>query len=646
MWRHKLFISRDFATNKLPFAVVDNSLIFLIFLITGLPRRFAPRNDSAKVFALNFPHRHCEERSDVAIQKFKLQMIANIGFAALLLSLVISALQPVFSFIFPKNKIADHLLFLKISASAVFLLSAFSFFSLIFCHVISDFSVANVYQNSHSLKPLIYKISGTWGNHEGSMLMLLCFLNFYSLAFAFLSKINDRQKIITLSSQSIVSFGVSAFIAFTSNPFLQLFPIPLEGLGLNPLLQDIGLAMHPPMLYTGYIGFSLIFSIAIAGLLTEKFDKELAIKMRPWLMFSWSFLTLGIGLGSWWAYRELGWGGFWFWDPVENVSLMPWLSATALLHSVAMLGKNNNFKIWSSFLSILVFTFCLLGIFLVRSGIVTSVHSFANDPQRGIFIIILLLIISGTGFLIFFFKSVKLNSFHDQKFSVLSRNGMILINNFLLCLALFIVALGTLYPLILQLFFDSSVSIGPAYYNKLFAPIALIILCLMIFVPSVRLSKFSSSSMALAHIGIFIVIISIALVALFSKTKELNMKFGDKTKIAGYEIEFKDTEYLAGKNYLARQGNFLISKNNQPLTILKPQSRYYPENDQTTTEADIKYFIFADLYLVMGGKDEAENYAVRIYHKPFMSFIWLGCLIIFLGGIFSIVPKSRTKNLI
>ncbi len=570
-------------------------------------------------------------------------MAANFGFTALLLALVICFIGAFCGFfVFVKNKKIDLKIF-KLFSAAAFSLSAIAFLCLIYCYIISDFSIANVYQNSHSLKPLIYKISGTWGNHEGSMLMLLCILNLYSCAFAFLSKIDQQQKIITLATQSFISLGITAFIAFTSNPFLKIFPAPKEGLGLNPILQDIGLAMHPPMLYTGYIGFSLIFSIAIAALLTGKVDRELASKMKPWLMFTWSFLTLGIGLGSWWAYRELGWGGFWFWDPVENVSLMPWLCGTALLHSVSMLAKNNNFKIWSCFLAILAFVFCLLGIFLVRSGIVTSVHSFANDPARGIFIIGLLLIIGGAGFLIFFFKALKIKTIQNN-FSIFSKSGMILINNFLLCLALFIVALGTLYPLILQLFFDSSISIGPTYYNKLFAPIAIAALCLMVLVPSIRLNKFSSKSMLLAHIGIFVVIIAISLTAIFSKTTELNMKFGDKTKISGYEIEFQNVEYLAGKNYLARQGNFLISENNQQVTILKPQSRYYPESEQTTTESSIKHFVFSDLYLVIGAKDQAENYAVRIYHKPFMSFIWLGCLLVFVGGMLSIL-KVGLKQL-
>ncbi len=571
-------------------------------------------------------------------------MLPNIGFTSLLLVLILSIFQPILSFfIYKKNKEYSVSL-LKVLSSATFVLCAISFLCLIISYVNSDFSVVNVYQNSHSLKPLIYKISGAWGNHEGSMLMLLCILNFYGVAFAFLSRIDSEQKIITLAVQSIIIFGFTAFIVFTSNPFLKIFPIPSEGLGLNPILQDIGLAMHPPMLYTGYIGFSLIFSIAIAALISEKVDSDFAKYMKPWLMFSWSFLTLGIGMGSWWAYRELGWGGFWFWDPVENVSLMPWLCATALVHSATMLAKNNQFKIWSCFLSILAFVFCLLGIFLVRSGIITSVHSFANDPRRGIFIIILLLIIGGAGFLVFFFKSLKIKTYPDHP-SITSRSGMISINNFLMCLALFIVALGTLYPLILQLFFDTSISIGPSYYNKLFAPIAAVLLCLMIFIPSVRLNRFSSKSMCLAHIGIIVVICAIAATTILSKTKELNMKFGDKTNISGYEIEFENIEYSKGKNYLIRQGNFVVSKKGELLAKLHPQTRYYPENDQITTEADIKYFVFSDLYLVIGGKDEdkkgVEKYAVRIYHKPFMSFIWLGCLLIFIGGIWSIINRGR-----
>jgi cytochrome c-type biogenesis protein CcmF len=573
-------------------------------------------------------------------------MIPNIGFTALLLALIISLLQPIFSFVFLRksqiNNYQWHLNLIKFSSSAIFSLCAISFLLLVYCNIVSDFSVSNVYQNSHTLKPLIYKISGTWGNHEGSMLMLICILNFYSLAFAFLSKIDYRQKIITISCQSLISLGIIAFSVFTSNPFLKIFPTPKEGLGLNPILQDIGLAMHPPMLYVGYIGFSLIFSMAIAGLLTKKIDKEFAGFLKPWLMFSWSFLTLGIGLGSWWAYRELGWGGFWFWDPVENVSLMPWLCATALVHSITMLGKSGNFRIWSCFLAILSFVFCLLGIFLVRSGILTSVHSFANDPSRGVFIIMLLLIIGGAGFLVFFFQSLKLKTY-PANFSLSSKNGMVLINNFLMCLLLFIVALGTLYPLILQLFFDSNISIGANYYNKLFSPIAIVLLCLMTFVPSVRLNKFSSKSMLLGHLGIFIIIFAIALNAIFSKTLEINIKPQEKIDFLGYKIEFKELEYLAGKNYLARQGNFEITKNNKKITTLKPQTRYYPESDQTTTEADIKYFILADLYLVMGGKDSQDNYAIRVYYKPFMSFIWLGCFMIFTSGIMSIKNRLKIK---
>lgn len=578
-------------------------------------------------------------------------MIPNLGFTALLLILIISAFSPVGSFYYLKKDLTTdlHLQLLKYSATINFALSLVALLSLIYCYVTSDFSVLNVYQNSHTLKPLIYKISGTWGNHEGSMLLLITVLNFYSCAFAFLAKINSRQissrqKIITLNVQSLINFGITAFVVFTSNPFLKIFPVPIDGLGLNPVLQDIGLAMHPPMLYTGYIGFSLIFSLTIAALLTEKIDKEFASGMKPWLMFSWSFLTLGIGLGSWWAYRELGWGGFWFWDPVENISLMPWLCTTALLHSIAMLKKTNNFKIWSCFLSILTWVFCLLGIFLVRSGIVTSVHSFASDPSRGIFIILLLLLIGGGGFLTFFIKANKLSTF-NQSFVLFSRPGMILINNFILCLALFVVALGTIYPLIVQLFFDSSITIGPIYYQKLFTPLTVVMMTLMIFVPQVRLNKFSSVPMLLAHLGIMIIVVAIVLTSLFSNNKELNMKLTDQTQIANYDVEFKNMEYVAGKNYLARQAVFIITKNHQSITELKPQSRYYPVSDQTTSEAAIKHFIFADLYIVIGAKDDQDNYAIRIYYKPFISFIWLGCLMIFGAGIYSIINNYKKVKL-
>jgi cytochrome c-type biogenesis protein CcmF len=626
-------------------------------------------------------------------------MAPEIGFGFLLLALIISFCQPVLSFYYTQKNI-NTLKLAQFSTIAVAASCALSMLCLIYSYVISDFSVLNVFLNSHHLKPLIYKISGSWGNHEGSIILLTTFLSFYTLAFAYLSNSSKKTRII--SCKSLIIFCILSFIIFTSNPFIRLFPIPNSGLGLNPVLQDIGLAIHPPMLYTGYIGFSLIFSLAVSALLNKKIDKEFARDLKPWLMFSWAFLTLGIGLGSWWAYRELGWGGFWFWDPVENVSLMPWLCATALLHCVTILKKTGNFRLWTCFLSILSFVFCLLGIFLVRSGILTSIHSFANDSKRGIFIILLLLMIGGSGFLIFSIQSLKIKII-KKDFALFSKSGLVLLNNFLLCMALFIVVLGTLYPLILQLVSEDSISIGPNYYQKLLAPVTAIILFLMILAPYLKLShliklnkKFylkialilaisclpvlffintktkilsalilflafaviisgmiylwnrkhknnltiSAINMIIGHTGIALIIIGIAATSILAQTRELNMKIGDEIEFADYKIKFNDLDYNAGKNYLARIGIFTISRA-QTSFLLAPETRYYPISDQNTTEAAIKHKIFSDLYLVIGNKDQNENFAVRIYYKPFISLLWLGCFMLFCSGIISLFNKKN-----
>ena len=396
-------------------------------------------------------------------------MAPIIGFALLLLVFSICIFLPVFNFWSLRK--TSHLDYLnKISLFLIgtaFFCAAFSQLSLIYSFLISDYSVSNVYNNSHHLKPFIYKISGSWGNHEGSMLLLISILSGYSFAFQLFSKIDSKTKLVITSSQSAIIALLAAFTAFTSNPFERIFPTPTEGLGLNPLLQDIGLALHPPMLYTGYIGFSLIFSFAIAGLLVERVDQKFAQFLKSWLFFSYGFLTLGIGLGSWWAYRELGWGGYWFWDPVENISLMPWIAATALIHSVKLLEKKEIFKIWTVFLAILTFILCLLGIFLVRSGILTSVHSFAIDAKRGFFVIALIILIGGAGLLILGAKMHKLEG-EKEKIFFWSKIGAILINNYFLVIALFIVLLGTIYPIFSRGFFDQFISIGPDYYNKVF----------------------------------------------------------------------------------------------------------------------------------------------------------------------------------
>lgn len=633
-------------------------------------------------------------------------MAPTIGFGFLLLVFSIGVFLPFFNFV-SLNKVSapDHLMknielerISKILIFIIFLCALFSQVSLIFSFVISDYSVSNVYQNSHHLKPLIYKISGAWGNHEGSMLLLISILSAYSLAFAILSKIPPQKKVIIISSQAFIIAAFAAFTAFTSNPFARIFPAPQSGLGLNPLLQDIGLALHPPMLYTGYIGFSLVFSFALAGLILEKIDDRFAYYLKSWLFFSWGFLSLGIGLGSWWAYRELGWGGYWFWDPVENISLMPWLAATALIHCLMALEKKQIFKTWTAFLAILSFILCLLGIFLTRSGILTSVHSFAIDASRGFFVIILIALIGGIGALIFGFKAKKLQD-EKAKFHPTSKISALLVNNYFLVLALFIVVLGTLYPIFSQSIFDQFISIGPTYYNKLFTILiipfllflaisyqlhylektnlqkiisrrnsaicltaALITLLTIFYQKSADFSQIvvlflailaalltaNSSAKNLkhfpttaAHLGFAIIVIGIVLTSSFGSVKEVNIKQGQELEIAGYNIKFKNVEYIAGKNFLARQGAFQIYKNDKLQTTLKPQLRYYPVSNQTTNEAAISHRFFGDIYLAIGQKDENDFYALRAYYKPFIYLIWLGCAMMFAGAMVKIILLRR-----
>jgi cytochrome c-type biogenesis protein CcmF len=624
-------------------------------------------------------------------------MAPVLGFALLLLVLSIGIFLPIFSFFILRKNAEKKLLDLqKISIA----LSGASFFGavlaqvcLIYSFLISDYSVANVYQNSHHLKPLIYKIAGSWGNHEGSMLLLISIVCAYSFAFGILSKVAAKTKIIVLAWQSAIVALLAAFTAFTSNPFARIFPAELEGLGLNPVLQDIGLALHPPMLYTGYIGFSLIFSFALAGLLTEKIDQNFAQHLKKWLFFAYGFLTLGIGLGAWWAYRELGWGGYWFWDPVENVSLMPWIAATALIHCVKLLEKNEIFKIWTAFLAILTFILCLLGIFLVRSGVLTSVHSFAIDASRGFFVIGLILAIGGSGLLVLGFKMNKLKS-AATKINFWSKIGAILLNNYFLMIALFVVLLGTIYPIFSRAFFDQFISIGPDYYNKIFAVLILpflvflslsnylnfsqnrspkkiltranltifaasafftsliffyqtradflqiAVLFLAIFSGIITIFIGKNLVMKLAHFGFSLIVIGVVLTSSFGLSKEVNLQQNQSLKIANYQIKFSQISYAEGKNFISRQGVFTIFKNDQQIGELTPALRYYPISKQTTNEAAIKHGVFDDLYLVIGNKDESENYAVRAYYKPFIYLIWLGCFLIFLATIFKILRKK------
>jgi cytochrome c-type biogenesis protein CcmF len=564
---------------------------------------------------------------------------------------------------------------------------------------------------------MIYKISGSWGNHEGSMLLLLTILSLYYFFFSLGKKTPYSNHCIHIQGIVIALFAL--YTAFASNPFELVFIASNEGLGLNPLLQDIGLALHPPMLYLGYIGFVVVFSLALSGLINEKVNSDLAKQIRPWLLFSWSTLTLGIGLGSWWAYRELGWGGYWFWDPVENVSLMPWLGATALIHANKALEKKNSMKVFTILMAISTFILSLLGIFLVRSGLLTSVHSFAIDSLRGYFIILLITLIGGAAFLIFALKASKIIKKKNNFNGFFDKLIMILLNNYFIVIALFAMLLGVFYPIFAREFFDQTVSIGASYYNKIFAILLtpfLLIFCAYYINLTVKKSKnenfldffafyiledlvyktmpilkvyrklmiakfiifiaisalisgffFHNSQNAtllelsilflaifaslmaiagkkspsnIAHLGFSLVLMGIILSSYLGISKEINIKEQETVTINERKIKFEKTDYEIGKNFVARTGFFTIDDKIE----LKPQLRYYPVSQQTTFEASIHYGIFGDLYLALGNKDENENYALRIYCKPFIYLIWLGIFMIFCGGLFGCFKSFRKLN--
>lgn len=620
-------------------------------------------------------------------------MSANIGLTSLLFVILLSATSIFLSF--SKVKIA------KISTqeiniylfTVIFAFAVLSQISLINAYVISDFSLKNVFENSHTLKPLIYKISGSWGNHEGSMLLLVTILAGYSFLFALFDKSEYKSK--TLGFQALIILGFASFTAFVSSPFEKLFPVPDQGMDLNPLLQDVGLALHPPVLYIGYLGFSLVFSLTLAGLLHGKIDKYLAKSMTIWLYASYSTLTLGVILGSWWAYRELGWGGYWFWDPVENVSLMPWLAATSLLHCIKLLKKDDSFKIWTALLAIINFILCLFGIFLVRSGLLTSVHSFAVDASRGFYIICLILLIGGVAFTIFAAKinDVLRNVKVKGREFIFSKANLVNLNNYILLIALFTILVGVFYPIISLNIFDSAISVGENYYNKVFGYLLLpfliflnflyykgdnfskmirsfnkdkknyfaasfalvlsylvaedfndnnilaVILLFFCFNIAIITALRKKSPTNLAHFGFVIAITGIIISTMLGAEKELNIKVGETVKFdnqSSFEITLDGIDYNQGKNFFGRIAKFSVKKDGVDYTKLEPEFRYYPAAKTTTFEADIYYSLEGDFYLAVGNRDDNDNYALRIYHKPYLYFLWLGVGFIILAGVVKI----------
>ena len=584
--------------------------------------------------------------------------------------------------------------FISISVIGLLISSLISFFLLMYLHIVSDFTVLNVFQNSHTTKPLLYKISGVWGNHEGSMLLWILVLTLFNyFIFKLLNTKNSFFILKTLETQAFVTIGFILFTVLTSNPFERMIPAQTNGLGFNPILQDPALAIHPPLLYIGYVGFSAAFSMSVATLSLSNNEKIFWYSyMKPFVVAAWTFLTIGIALGSVWAYYELGWGGWWFWDPVENASFMPWLLGTALLHSLIIVEKRKSLQTWVLLLSILAFLLSVVGTFLVRSGILTSVHTFALDPSRGIYILTFTALLGGYSLILFGKRSKKY--FDNNYFNFFSKEGSILVNNVLMVVVCATVFLGTIYPLLVETFTNNKISVGEPYYNSTVIPIIIPAILVMgvgpilewgredklkifkkifpsilftaamtIFVFIVyksysligiagiilafwiisnnllilfKKNKNYSIGMIIAHLGVGLLILGITGSSVWQKEKIVRMKIDEKIKIEKYNIVFEKIDEIKGPNYVALQGSFLVfdSKKNI-IAKLKPENRFYPITNNFTTEASIHTNLFRDLYIVIGEGNLRDGWIVRIYYNPLVIWIWIGALVIFLGGITS-----------
>jgi len=626
-------------------------------------------------------------------------MAPYLGNFALWLSLCFAVFQFINSSIKNNNSILQ---FNKIAVNGLLFCSLVSFFSLMYSHVVSDFSLINVFQNSHTTKPLLYKISGVWGNHEGSMLLWILVLTIFNFfIFKLYNQTNSKFVSKVLETQALITVGFVLFTILTSNPFERMDVVQTNGLGFNPILQDPALAIHPPLLYIGYVGFSAAFSMSIATLSLGNNEKiPWYSYMKPFVIAAWTFLTIGIALGSVWAYYELGWGGWWFWDPVENASFMPWLLGTALLHSLITVEKKKSLQSWVLLLSILAFLLSVVGTFLVRSGILTSIHTFALDPSRGIYILAFTAILGGYSLILFGLKSKK--HFNNSYFSFFSKEGSILVNNILMVVVCASVFLGTIYPLLVEAFTNNKISVGEPYYNTTVVPIMIpailvmgigpmlswgredkskifkkifpsilltaiitififlfyqtysfigivgILLAFWIISNSViilfRKKENLSNGMIIAHLGIGLLILGITGSSVWQEEKITQMKIGNETNIQEYNIILKEINEIKGPNYLALQGNFFVyDKNKNIIAKLKPENRFYPIRNNFTTEASIHTNLLRDLYIVLGQGNLNDGWVVRIYYNPLVIWIWIGALTIFLGGIVSM--NSNLKKL-
>ena len=617
-------------------------------------------------------------------------MSSLVGFLSLVFAIGINFYLFLSRYIFKFQKQKFNL-FIRFSS----LLTLLSFFSLMYAYVVSDFSNYNVFQNSHSNKPLIYKISGTWGNHEGSMLLWLCILSIFSFFFSFTKNIEDNFQKLTLIIQAFLHILFGLFIVFTSNPFLVNSILVNEGLGLNPILQDPGLAVHPPILYAGYVGYSIVFSIAIAGLFQNTDDEWLYVA-KKWSLISWTFLTGGIALGSYWAYYELGWGGWWFWDPVENISLMPWIAGLALVHSLMMVRGEQAIKKWIVFLSILCFSLSVFGTFLVRSGILTSVHSFAADASRGIFILLIFFIVTGFGFLVFLLKEPKKSNALNLLF--INKVSALVINNILMIIATLTILLGTIYPIIIEVLYNKRISVGGPYFNSTVIPImipgfllmsiapilswqtnkinnskkyvlAFIILSVLVLIQSyfldfntwgfvgvllgfwiilasiiaifssykikINIKFFKIINPHVAHIGVGIAIIGITCSSVFQNELDFNLNEGDKFNVNGKTVLFEKIETTNEINFQSLRGKFLFDIEKNQSKEIEAGKNYYPVSKMITSEAGILHQWNKDIYFILGDQKNNEWF-VKVLINPFVSFIWLGVIIMMYSGLIAV----------
>ena len=637
-------------------------------------------------------------------------MIVELGHFALILALALAIVQMIIPLIGAHKGWASWMASADPTASAQFFLTAFSFAALTYAFVVSDFSLQLVVQNSHTDKPMLYKVTGVWGNHEGSLLLWVLILTLFgAMASWFGGNLPPSLKARVLAVQAAVTVAFLIFILVTSNPFTRLAVPPFNGEDLNPLLQDPGLAFHPPFLYLGYVGLSMSFSFAVAALIEGRVDAAWGRWVRPWTLAAWLFLTIGIALGSWWAYYELGWGGFWFWDPVENASFMPWLIAAALLHSAIVVEKREALKAWTILLAILAFGFSLIGAFIVRSGVLTSVHAFANDPERGVYLLAITGIFMGGALVLFSLRAGAMEA--KGVFSTISRESALVANNILLAVSAFVIFVGTMWPLIAELIFDRKLSVGPPFFNLAFSPFMVLLAAILpigamlswkrgrftqqmkplwgIFalslaacallwaiqtgrsalgpvglalsiwlVASALLDLWSRTGRgglshrlgrlrrlpradwgkAVGHIGFGLTIFGVSMLMAYEYEDIRVAQIGESYTVGDYQITLADVQDVEGPNYLATVAEIDVAQGNYQIR-LRPEKRVYPVAGMPTTEAGIDNGITRDVYVVIGDPQANGGWAVRTYIKPYANWIWLGAIIMSLGGVLSLSDR-------